>query len=295
MSTVKLYWDPEGQQLNSLGGNAFLRITDGDTPFVSMPIRMLSIDTPEVHYPGNTSPDKHDARFQQLAEWIKAGKAPVNEGLAKHLMPKLATGKAGSLQKQQGVAATQELQQLIEKRLARPNGTKRELFLSVSNQPFDQYGRLLAYAAPNYSVDEREKMTPQDRATFNLLMIDSGWAASFLIHPSLPKYSDLVLFQAAAKDAQEKKRGIWADAATLTGYEFRMCYKLWDVTDKLVKGAKVSSRERSDWVDRYCVDMTTREIFDPAEYYRVAPYNRVFVWPTDVNDAVSKLNLTPPN
>lgn len=295
MSTVKLYWDPEGQQLNSLGGNTFLRLTDGDTPYVSTAIRMLSIDTPEVHYPGNTSPDKHDARFQQLAEWIKSGKAPVNEGLAKHLMPKLATGKAGSLQKQQGVAATQELQQLIEKKLARPNGSKRELFLSVSNQPFDQYGRLLAYAAPNYSVDEREKMTPQDRATFNLLMIDSGWAASFLIHPSLPKYSDLVLFQAAAKDAQEKKRGIWADAATLTGYEFRMCYKLWDVTDKLVKGAKVSSRERSDWVDRYCVDMTTREIFDPAEYYRVAPYNRVFVWPTDVNDAVSKLNLTPPD
>lgn len=295
MSTVKLYWDPEGQQLNSLGGNTFLRLTDGDTPYVSTAIRMLSIDTPEVHYPGNTSPDKHDARFQQLAEWIKSGKAPVNEGLAKHLMPKLATGKAGSLQKQQGVAATQELQQLIEKKLARPNGSKRELFLSVSNQPFDQYGRLLAYAAPNYSVDEREKMTPQDRATFNLLMIDSGWAASFLIHPSLPKYSDLVLFQAAAKDAQEKKRGIWADAATLTGYEFRMCYKLWDVTDKLVKGAKVSSRERSDWVDRYCVDMTTREIFDPAEYYRVAPCNRVFVWPTDVNDAVSKLNLTPPN
>lgn len=294
MSTVKLYWDPEGQQLNALGGNTFLRITDGDTPFVSTPIRMLSIDTPEVHYPGNTSPDKHDARFQQLAEWIKTGKAPVNEELAKHLIPKLSTGKAGSLQKQQGVAATQGLQQLMDKYLTRPNGTKRELFLSASNQPFDQYGRLLAYVAPSYSTDEIGKMSMRDRSTFNLMMVESGWAASFLIHPSLPKYSDLVLFQAAAKDAVDKKRGIWSDAATLTGYEFRMCYKLWDVTDRLVKGEKVGSRERNKWVDRYCVDMTTREIFEPADYYRVAPYNRVFVWPTDVNDAVSKLNLTPP-
>lgn len=294
MSTVKLYWDPEGQQLNSLGGNTFLRITDGDTPFVSTAIRMLSIDTPEVHYPGTTSPDKHDARFQQLAEWIKTGKAPVNDGLAKHLIPKLATGKAGTLQKQQGTAATQELQQLMEKKLTRPNGTKRELFISASNQPFDQYGRLLAYVSPSYSTDEIEKMTTRDRATFNLMMVESGWAASFLIHPSLPKYSDLVQFQAAAKDAVDKKRGIWSDAATLTGYEFRMCYKLWDITDKLVKGEKISRRERASWVDRYCVDMTTREIYEPAEYYRVAPYNRVFVWPTDVTDAVSKLNLTPP-
>lgn len=294
MSTVKLYWDPAGQQLNALGGNTFLRITDGDTPFVSTAIRMLSIDTPEVHYPGTTDPAKHDARLQQLAEWIKAGQTPVSEGLATHLTPKLATGKTGTLQKQQGVAATQALQQLMDDRLTRPNGKKRELYLSVSNQPFDQYGRLLAYVAPSYSTSELETMTTRDRATFNLLMVDSGWAASFLIYPSLPKYSDLVMFQAAAKDAQDKRRGIWADAATLTGYEFRMCYKLWDVTDKLVKGEKVNRRERGGWVDRYCVDMTTREIFEPADYYRVAQCNRVFLWPADVNDAVSKLNLTPP-
>lgn len=294
MAIVKLYWDPEGRQLNSLGGNAFLRITDGDTVYVSTAIRLLSIDTPEVHYPGNSDPAKHDAKFQELADWIKAGKAPIPEGLANFLLPKLSTGQAGTLQKQQGVAATQAMQQLMDTKLAKPNGGKRELFLSTSDEQFDQYGRLLAYAAPSYSAEERATLSEKERATFNLMIIDSGWAASFPIYPSLPKYRDLALLQASAQDAVVKKRGIWADANTLTGYEFRMCYKLWDITSQLMKGVKLSSFQRMSWVDRYCVDMTSREIFEPADYYRVLPYNRVFVWSIDVNDAVARLNLTPP-
>ena len=294
MAIVKLYWDPEGQQLNSLGGNAFLRITDGDTIYVSTAIRMLSIDTPEVHYPGNSDPAKHDAKFQDLANWIKAGQAPISEGLATFLLPKLSTGRAGTLQKQQGTAATQAMQQLMDTKLAKPNGGKRELFLSTSDEQFDQYGRLLAYAAPSYSAEERATLSEKERATFILMIIDSGWAASFPIYPSLPKYSDLALLQACAQDAVEKKRGIWADPHTLTGYEFRMCYKLWDITSQLMKGVKLSSFQRMSWVDRYCVDMTSREIFEPADYYRVLPYNRIFVWSIDVNDAVARLNLTPP-
>ncbi|MER5401314.1 hypothetical protein [Streptomyces sp. NPDC002599] len=30
----------------------FLSITDGDTPDIAMPVRMVSIDTPETHYGG---------------------------------------------------------------------------------------------------------------------------------------------------------------------------------------------------------------------------------------------------
>jgi len=48
------------------------------------------------------------------------------------------------------------------------------------------------------------------------------------------------------------------------------------------------------WVHRYCVDMTSREIFAPAEYYRVAPCDRLFLWPEDVPEAVARLNLEPP-
>ena len=78
MSKVKLFWDPMGFELNSLGTTKLERITDGDTPYISMAIRMLSIDTPEVHYPGTEDPSKHDAKLKELAGWIQAGKAPID-------------------------------------------------------------------------------------------------------------------------------------------------------------------------------------------------------------------------
>ncbi|MDX1252951.1 MAG: thermonuclease family protein [Gammaproteobacteria bacterium] len=293
MAKVKLFWDPTGVELDALGTNTFERITDGDTPYVSMAIRMLSIDTAEVHYPGNESPAKHDAKLAQLADWIHGGKAPIDPGLAAWLEPKLATGSAGTLQKQQGDAAKAEFQRLLDEKLTRPSGGKRSVFLRTADQPFDQYGRLLAYMSPYYSSEELATLPPAERATFNMLMVASGWAATFPIYPSLPKYTDLVLLQQAAEDALTNKKGAWADPATLTGYEFRMCYKLWEVTNKLVKGQKLSSRERYGWVERYCVDMTNREVYSPQDYYKVPAYNRVFIWPDDVAEAVGRLNLEP--
>jgi hypothetical protein len=124
-------------------------------------------------------------------------------------------------------------------------------------------------------------------------MVQSGWAAPFLIYPSVPKYADLVMLQEAAKDAYDNKKGAWADPLMLTGYEFRMCVRLYDITKKLVDGQELSSAERYGWITRYCVDMTTREIFYPQSYYKVAPYNRVFIWPEDVAEAVGRMNLLP--
>lgn len=40
--------------------------------------------------------------------------------------------------------------------------------------------------------------------------------------------------------------------------------------------------------------MTTSELFPPQQYYRVQPWNRVFVWPRDVGEAIARLNLVPP-
>lgn len=293
MSKVKLFWDPMGFELNSLGTTKLERISDGDTPNISMAIRMLSIDTPEAHYEGIENPSKHDVKLKELADWIKAGKAPVDSDLAAYLHPKLATGSAGTLQKQQGDVASQEFQKLLDLKLTRPNGKKRPVFLRAANQPFDQYGRLLAYMAPNYDKKELATLPRSERATFNLLMIESGWAASFPVYPSLPKYADLVMLQKAAENAFENKMGAWDDPMALTGYEYRMCYKLWQVTAKLVKGDDLSSSERYGWIERYCVDMTTQEIHYPQDYFKVKPYNRIFIWPKDVAEAVGKLNLVP--
>lgn len=292
MAKIGIFWDPKGFQLDSLGTNKYLRATDGDTPYVSMSIRMLSIDTPEVHYPGNTKPSKQDTTLLQLAEWIRQGKAPINDDLAGFLIPKLEDGRAGTLQMEQGEKASKAFQELVDRKLLE-GGKNRTVYLHSAEKPFDQYGRLLAYMAPNYTAAERESMSAIERATFNLLMVMEGWAATFPIYPSLPKHSDLLLLQEAGRNALESGKGIWADALTLTGYEFRMCVKLYEITSKLVKGTKVSSTEKYSWIDRFCLDMTTREIFYPQDYFKVQPYNRIFIWAEDVTDAVGKLNLVP--
>jgi endonuclease YncB( thermonuclease family) len=294
MSKVSIFWDPKGIELDSLGSKRYIRATDGDTPYVSVSIRMLSMDTPEVHYPGNAKPSKQDEKLAQLAEWMQQGQAPIFSDLAEFLHPKLATGRAGTLQEEQGFKASEVFQALVDEKLTRPHSNrKRSVFISTADQPFDQYGRLLAYMAPNYSAKERENMSRRERATFNLLMIENGWAASFPIYPSLPRHSDLVMLKEAGEQAFENSKGAWADPHTLTGYEFRSCVRLYGVTKKLGQGQKLSSAERYGWISRYCVDMTTREIYYPQDYFRVKPYNRIFLWPDDVTEAVGKLNLTP--
>lgn len=245
MPQVKIFWDPRGFELDALGTKEYLSATDGDTPYVSISIRMLSIDTAEMHYPGRQKPSAHDAKLVQLADWIQAGRAPVSSGLAEHLHPKLATGTAGTLQEEQGESATAKFKELLADKLTRPDGSKRRVFLQAADQHFDQYGRVLAYIAPYYSAEELASMTRKERATFNLLMVESGWAASFPIYPSIPRYVDLVMLQEAAKDAYDNKRGSWADPMMLIGYEFRRCVDLYKVTSKLVDGEKLEI-----WMDR---------------------------------------------
>ncbi|MHC1631623.1 MAG: thermonuclease family protein [Methanotrichaceae archaeon] len=294
MSQVKIFWDPNGFELDALGKKKYLRATDGDTPYVSMPIRMLSIDAPEVHYPGNQRSSKHDQKLAQLADWIQSSEAPINSGLGKYLVPKLATGTAGTLQEEQGISSTNKFKELLKEKLTRPSGRKRNVYLQAANEHFDQYGRLLVYMAPSYNSKELATMSKKDKATFNLSMVESGWAAPFPIYPSIPSHLDLVMLQQAAKDACENKSGAWANPMTLTGYEFRMCVRLYEVAKKLAAGKKLHSKYRDEWIERYCVDMTTREIFYPQDYYKVAPYNRIFIWSKDVAEAVGRMNLLPP-
>ena len=290
MSEVKIFWDPQGIELDSLGKKKYIRSTDGDTPYVSVSIRMLSIDTPEVHYPGNAKPSKQDENLKKLAEWINQGKAPVTKELGQYLLPKLETGNAGTLHEEQGKKATKEFEDIISKKLTKPNGKKRTVFIKAANESFDQYGRLLAYMAPSYTKKELQSLPFADRSTFNLLMIKSGWAASFPIYPSLPKYTDLILLQQNGKEAFENKKGAWKNDKTLTGYEFRMCVRLYETTRKIIN--KKSVRTNS-WITRYCLDMTTREIFHPQDYHKIEPYNRIFIWAKDVSSAVGKMNLLP--
>ena len=290
---IQILWTPAGQSLPSLGSRALVDVSDGDTPNIRMPIRMLSIDTPEVTARSEQTAEKIDAEFSQLAEWLKQRKVPVSGGFRDYILPKLETGKAGSLQFSQGKSASAFYKARIEERLKRPSGRRRNLFLRSADQPFDGYGRLLAYVAPSYSKKEREEMTRRERSTFNLDLVESGWAAPFILFPTIPGELDMPLFLEAAVGARDKKRGQYQDPLSLWGYEYRMMERLFDITKKVVEGNTLSFPELIEWRTRYCFDMRDRMLYGPEAYFKIPEPYRIWLWPDDVQRAIGMLNLIP--
>jgi len=293
IDAVQVLWMPAGDNLPARDSRALVDISDGDTPNIRMPIRMLSVDTPEVTARSDGRAAEIDAQFVQLAEWIGQGRAPISEPLAAVLGPKLATGKGGTLQFQQGSAASAFAKQNAETRLTRPNGTRRNLFVRTADSPFDNNHRLLAYVAPDFSATERKTMSRKQRSTFNLDLVEHGWAAPFVIYPSIPGEQDLPLLVDAAAKARGGGLGIWADADTLLAYEYRAMEKLFRVTKKIVDGVSLDAGEARSWRERYCVDMRSRRLHGPEGYAGVPPEYRLWIWPQDVSEAVSRLNLVP--
>ena len=70
-------------------------------------------------------------------------------------------------------------------------GKKRKLFLACGEEVIDCYGRILAYAGPYMTKEERAVSGQPD--TFNLRMLKEGWAVSNLHSTNLPKVEDLKL------------------------------------------------------------------------------------------------------
>jgi endonuclease YncB( thermonuclease family) len=291
--TLQVLWSPAGESMPTLGSRALVDVTDGDTPTIRMPVRMLSVDTPEVTAGSAAGAERIDARFTELAGWIRDGRAPVSRAFADHVLPRLDTGRAGTLQFTQGQAASAFTKARIEERLTRPDGSRRSLFVRTVETPFDDNHRLLAYVAPNYSAAERAALPRADRATFNLDVVAAGWAASFVIYPAVPGELDLPLLVGAAAAAREGKDGIWADEATLPAYEYRALEKLHRVTRRIVDGADVPAADRFGWRVRYCADLRDRVLHGPEGYAGVPPEYRLWIWPRDLNAAIGRLNLVP--
>lgn len=289
---IGILWKPEGFGLSTLGARALVDVSDGDTPNIRMPVRMLSVDTPEVTAKSDKGAQKVDSKFEQLRDWIRDGVAPVSQPLSDHLLPRL-NQDAGTRHFEQGKAASAWFKNLVDRRLARKTGRRRNLFVRTADTPFDNHGRLLAYVAPNYSAAELKTMSRKQRATFNLDLVESGHAAPFILFPSIPGELDLPLFVQAAVQAMDKKLGQYADPFHLPGYEYRMCEKLYTVTKKLAAGTPMSARERLSWRSRYAFDLRDRVLHGPEDYMEVPPPYRVWLWPDDVQRAIGALNLTP--
>ena len=287
---LQVLWQPAGESMPARDGRALVDISDGDTPNVRMPIRMLSVDTPEVTARSAARAAAIDAEFAQLAEWIATGVAPISAELGAALGPKLATGKAGTLQFRLGTEASVFAKANAEQRLTRPDGSRRNLFLRTADAPFDSNHRMLAYVAPDYSAAERAALTRAERSTFNLDLVRAGWGVTFVLYPSVPGERDLPLLVAAAADARAAGLGIWAEADMLPAYEYRAMEKLFRLTRRIVAGEDV---DRFSWRERYCADLRSRTLHGPEGYSGVPPEYRLWIWPADVPDAIARLNLVP--
>jgi hypothetical protein len=166
------------------------------------------------------------------------------------------------------------------------------MFIRIADSPFDSNNRLLAYVAPDYTEKERREIPKEQRPTFNLDVVTAGFAASFVIYPSIPGAEDLALLVRAAATARAAGSGIWSSPETLLAYEYRAMEKLFQITRDIVNDKPLKVHHRS-WRERYCVDMRSRILHGPEDYFGIDPEYRLWIWPVDLNQALARLNLTP--
>lgn len=267
---------------------SLLRVSDGDTPVTDQPIRMVSCDTPEkAGYAGRpeVSQPKLDKCKQRLTDGFYGDIPP---DLRNYLINRLSTN-AATKHINAGNAATIKFEEILEKRLTKPNGLKRKTAIIPTGEIIDTYGRLLAYIAPYFAGTTNDPLPPQNdpnRRTFNIDMIQEGWAAFFPIYPSLPKNIDLNKAIASAENAWFGKKGMWHEygAKVLLGYEYRMCIKL---------GTAITAEGGiKNAFQRICLDLRNLEIVDKFGFYKIPPCYRLWIWEDDFQKAKVDLGLT---
>lgn len=266
---------------------SLIRTSDGDTPVIEQPIRMVSCDTPEkAHYAGgpNKAQPKLDACRQRLQNGFYSD---LPQGLIDYLVERL-TNDAAANHIEAANQASLEYEKLLNTRLIKDNGSIRKLAVIPTGEIVDRYGRMLSYLAPWFSGSASDPLPPKGdpkRETFNLNMIENGWAAFFPIYPSLPQNDDFNRAIAAAADAWQKKRGVWKKYGRkfLLAYEFRMCIKLGT--------AKTKKAGMDKAFQRVCVDLRNVKIKGKYDFCKVTPCYRLWVWEEDLPQATTDLGL----
>lgn len=264
------------------------RISDGDTPVIEQPIRMVSIDTPEkAGYAGK--PDKAQPKLNTCKQRLENGYYnTIPQALRDYLIQKL-TPDAAQKHVSAGYDATEEFDKVLDSRLIRDDGSKRSVAVIPSGEFIDTYGRLLAYIAPWFSGSDSDPLPPRnspERRTFNLEMIETGWAAIFPIYPSLPRNDDFNMAIKAAEEAWNSQKGIWQEYGrdVLLAYEFRACIKL-GTADNADRGMKSAFQ-------RICVDLRDLSVLDEFGFHQVPPPYRLWIWKDGINEAKQNLGLS---
>jgi endonuclease YncB( thermonuclease family) len=263
------------------------RNSDGDTPVIEQPVRMVSCDTPEkAGFAGGppTSQPKLDTCRSRLEDGFY-NDIPV--ALRDYLVDRLGADAAEN-HIEAANTSSDVFAQMLEDRLTKPDGSKRKVATIATGEILDTYGRLLAYLAPWHANTASDPLPPigdPARNTFNLDMIATGWSAFFPIYPSLPRKSDMNLAIAAAESAWDNQLGPWGlyGETFLLGYEYRMCIKL-GTADTAADGIKAAFQ-------RLCIDLRTMENKGKFGFADVPPPYRLWVWEDDKTEAFAKLGV----
>ncbi|MFB4319514.1 thermonuclease family protein [Actinomadura sp. 21ATH] len=266
--------------------------SDGDTPVIRQPIRMVSVDTPEkAQYAGR--PPAAQRTLDRCRDRLAGGTFDrlVPAGLRDHLLERL-TPDAAERHIAAAERATAHFADLRARRLARPGREERSVGVVPTGELIDRYGRLLAYLAPWYAGGAKDPLPRRDhpdRRTFNLDMVAAGWGAMFLVYPSLPGGADLRTLLDEAHAAWTERRGMWAEfgADLLLAYEYRACVKLGAARMEDPKAA-VDEAYR-----RICVDLDGPRVLGPYDYHRTPPSRRLWIWREDLDRAREDLDLPP--
>lgn len=262
-------------------------VSDGDTPKILQSIRMVSIDTPEkAGYAGR--PELAQPKLDKARQRLLDGFYPaIPDELRDYLVDRLDAG-AATRHIAAGEQASLEFGLLMKDRLTRPTGTQRPVATVPTGEVIDRYGRMLAYLAPWFSGGASDPIPPKGdptRRTFNIDMIASGWAAPFMIYPSLPQDSDLNLLYEESKAAWKEKRGAWAvhGRKLILGYEYRLAIKLGTAPSK--------AKGMASAFQRICVDLRTKTSVGLHGWHAVPPPHRMWVWADDATDASAALDI----
>jgi endonuclease YncB( thermonuclease family) len=266
------------------------RTSDGDTPVIDQPVRMVSVDTPEKqHYAG--LPPTAQTTLNRCRRRLQDGTYnALPKQLRDYLIGRL-TSDAAERHIGAGLGASAAFEVLQEQRLTRPNGTRRRVAVIPAGEFIDRYGRLLAYLAPWFAGPPNDPLPPKqapERRTFNLDMVATGWGALFLIYPSLPQNDDLNLLLAEAQVAWDERRGAWAAFGEdlLLGYEFRAAIKLG------VKKLQDPAAAIANAYQRLCVDLSDLSLVGKFDYFQVPPSQRLWIWEADLAAATRDLDLS---
>lgn len=267
----------------------FVKVTDGDTPVIEMSIRMVSIDTPESRLGG--SPPTAQATLDRARTRLSDGTYDaLPQDLRDHLIARI-TPDAAQRHLTAGKLAAEAHKTMVSTRLTRPDGSQRKLAVIATGELVERNGRLLAYTAPWFTGSNSDPLPPRDhpdRRTFNLDLVALGWAATFIIYPSIPRTSDLNLLIEEAETAWQEQRGAWEQfgADLLLGYEYRACLRLGAANVSDPADAIAAAYQR------VCVDLRNLTEVGPFGYHQVPPAQRLWIWTTDLEQARKDLPLT---